>query len=316
MKIVITLATVAAGTMFISAPAFAQTTDGQTPAVEAACDGLQGKAFGLCNAYCEAIDCDDPASLDFGGAACDRILDRYIALTGDSLPICIDEDEDGVSNSEDNCSTVSNSGQEDTDGDNVGDACDNCPDIANPGQEDTDGNGIGDACDIDVEKIVFVTSTAHTGDLGGIAGADLICDNLAAAAGLPGEYKAWMAADDNSGVNVGPNQTFFRSTLPYKLTTGEIVADNYDDLVDGGLDRPIDTDQNGVIQGGFAWTGATRFGEGFGIDNKCGAGGPSWTTGSSVVTGIGGDITTAGIKWSVFSSMLCSDPLHLYCFEQ
>ncbi len=33
---------------------------------------------------------------------------------------------------------------------------------------------------------VFVTSTTHTGNLGGIADADLICNNLAAGAGLPG----------------------------------------------------------------------------------------------------------------------------------
>ena len=34
------------------------TPDGQTPARETVCDGLTGPAFGLCNAYCEAQDCD------------------------------------------------------------------------------------------------------------------------------------------------------------------------------------------------------------------------------------------------------------------
>ena len=126
----------------------AQTPDGETPAVEAVCDNLQGKAFGLCNAFCEALDCDDPASADFGGAACDRLLDRYFSLTGDTLPICIDEDEDGVSNSEDNCPVMSNSGQEDVDSDGIGDVCDNCLVIANSDQADTDGNGIGDACEV------------------------------------------------------------------------------------------------------------------------------------------------------------------------
>jgi len=36
----------------------AQTPDGQTPAEETVCDHESGAAFGLCNAYCEAMDCD------------------------------------------------------------------------------------------------------------------------------------------------------------------------------------------------------------------------------------------------------------------
>ena len=58
-----------------------------------------------------------------------------------------DTDGDGIPDSQDNCPTVFNPGQEDADGDGIGDVCDNCPSIQNPGQEDFDGDGIGDACD-------------------------------------------------------------------------------------------------------------------------------------------------------------------------
>jgi len=58
-----------------------------------------------------------------------------------------DFDGDGIPDSQDNCPTIFNPGQEDTDGDGIGDVCDNCPSIPNPGQEDTDGDGIGDVCD-------------------------------------------------------------------------------------------------------------------------------------------------------------------------
>ena len=58
-----------------------------------------------------------------------------------------DSDGDGIPDSQDNCPTVFNPGQEDTDGDGIGDVCDNCPSIQNPNQQDTDGDGIGDVCD-------------------------------------------------------------------------------------------------------------------------------------------------------------------------
>src|SRR5690606_988458 len=43
-------------------------------------------------------------------------------------------------------------------------------------------------------NIVFVTSTQHVAqDLGGLEGADRICADRAAAAGLPGTYVAWLS---------------------------------------------------------------------------------------------------------------------------
>lgn len=59
----------------------------------------------------------------------------------------LDDDADGVLDSEDNCPEDYNPGQEDADGDGPGDACDNCPVAPNPEQTDGDGDGIGDLCD-------------------------------------------------------------------------------------------------------------------------------------------------------------------------
>jgi hypothetical protein len=60
---------------------------------------------------------------------------------------CVDTDDDGVCDSEDNCPTTPNANQLDQDGDGRGDACDNCPSVSNPNQADTNNNGIGDACE-------------------------------------------------------------------------------------------------------------------------------------------------------------------------
>ena len=64
------------------------TRDGVTPAVEDACTGLKGAAFGLCVAFCEANDCDVyPDS-----QACDTLRGNYEKITGESIFPC-EEDE-------------------------------------------------------------------------------------------------------------------------------------------------------------------------------------------------------------------------------
>ena len=60
-----------------------KTPDGVTPSVEEACDGLEGVAFGLCNAFCEAQDCDLQAELD---ASCRALYDNHVRLTGQEPP--------------------------------------------------------------------------------------------------------------------------------------------------------------------------------------------------------------------------------------
>ncbi len=79
-----------------------------------------------------------------------------------SNPVDIDNDNDGISGTLDNCPNITNPNQNDNDNDKLGDACDddddndgiidtedNCPLIANPDQGDDDNDGIGDVCDSD-----------------------------------------------------------------------------------------------------------------------------------------------------------------------
>ncbi|MDO8614942.1 MAG: thrombospondin type 3 repeat-containing protein [Dehalococcoidia bacterium] len=99
----------------------------------------------------------------------DKIYDGpFINRVGKIAVDVPDSDGDGISNTCDNCPSVSNASQADADADGVGDACDtdidndgvlnaadNCPSVANPGQEDVNANGLGDACeDADLDGIL------------------------------------------------------------------------------------------------------------------------------------------------------------------
>jgi len=95
----------------------------------------------------------------------------YVSDTGNSriqVFESVDKDNDGISNTEDNCPNDYNPGQEDADQDGIGDQCDgcpsdpendidvdgicgnvdNCPEYFNSDQADADEDGVGDICDI------------------------------------------------------------------------------------------------------------------------------------------------------------------------
>jgi hypothetical protein len=145
-----------------------------TSACEAA--GLHGSAFGICNAYCEALDCDGPEPRA-SRRACDQLARRFGARTGGSPLPCelSDADGDGIADAADNCPEDANPEQDDFDLDGVGDACDNCAEEPNPGQEDTFGTvGRGDACDCPCFTVLDVSALIQELQ-NGLVYTDLVC---------------------------------------------------------------------------------------------------------------------------------------------
>ena len=61
------------------------TPDWETPAQEAVCNGETGAAFGLCNAYCEAMDCESE-NAQASATACTKVKDKFTNITGRDLP--------------------------------------------------------------------------------------------------------------------------------------------------------------------------------------------------------------------------------------
>jgi hypothetical protein len=154
---------------------------------------------------------------------------------------------------------------------------------------------------------VFVSSEYYPGNLGGLAGADAICQTLAQAAGLPGTYKAWL-----SDSTASPSTRFVRSTGPYRLVGGSKIADNWKDLTDGALQVPIIVTETGagVASATAVWTHTHPNGTALTSADHCG----NWST----ATGDGdvGDLTARNATWTVDDTLACTSGGRLYCFQQ
>lgn len=75
------------GFLALARMSHAQTADGVTPAEETVCDGQVGALWGLCVAYCEAMDCDYESPLA-DEQACDRVLTNYLKKSEGLMPPC------------------------------------------------------------------------------------------------------------------------------------------------------------------------------------------------------------------------------------
>ncbi len=166
-------------------------------------------------------------------------------------------------------------------------------------------------------KAVFITQGSWDGNLGGPTGADALCQTEADSIGskvqgLP--FKAWVSGLSTDFTAGG--RTFVKSTLPYMLVDGTLVADNYADLVDGDdLVADIDVDAGGI---GFAtlinvWTGISN--AGLISPGDCNA----WTSNLNTIEGYLGDSQQFWGTWTdqqLGFGSACDQPSHLYCFEQ
>ena len=180
---------------------------------------------------------------------------------------------------------------------------------------DSDYAGIG-GCPLcgtgPMVKTVFVTESDYSGVLRGLAGADGICQTEADNAGLNGIFKAWL-----SNATTSPDSTFEKSTVPYKLVDGTLVADNWDDLTDGTLHNPIDVDAWGVTITGASgvWTNTDINGTAFSssADQTC----ENWNSSSpNRFNGAIGSWTSHETHWTRYGTYNCGSQLSLYCFQQ
>lgn len=175
-----------------------------------------------------------------------------------------------------------------------------------------------------VTKKVFITRDTYSGlssgqrRIGGLAGADTICQQEAAAASLGGTWKAWLS--DNTA-NAADRLT--RSSAGYMLVNERRIADSWEDLISvsesNPLENPINLDASGNPVGnpGTVWTATAPNGTLIptsGGDRTC----RNWATTNPQETGLVGDVGYVNSRWtqSIALGQTCNNFYRLYCFEQ
>ncbi|WP_181233947.1 hypothetical protein [Enhygromyxa salina] len=165
-------------------------------------------------------------------------------------------------------------------------------------------------------KYIFVTSTPTVGGLGGLEMAHELCQTHASEARLPGDYLAWL-----STTNVGA-ASFHSHVGPYVRRDGKIIAHNWQDLIDGQLNVPIDLDETGApiepaaapsCQLDFAvWTGTDNAGSWGG--DTCG----EWASSPEMdeIGNVGNAKSVDAWSTSGQCSEACELMLPLYCVRQ
>lgn len=165
-------------------------------------------------------------------------------------------------------------------------------------------------------RTVFVTSTTHQGNLGGVRGADAVCQARADAAGLDSNFVAWLSSGDAA---TQARDRIDNAPAPFRLVDGTKFADTWDDLSDGTLDNPINLDETGALQevAFGVWTGSAADGTGVsGSDasTRC----RQWTSNASSDAGRTGSSTAANNAWTNgggSGDIACDQPRRLYCVE-
>lgn len=125
-----------------------------------------------------------------------------------------------------------------------------------PAEECDDGNADPDdgcaSCFRD--RWVFATSMLLSPELiGGLAGADNLCGQLANQAGLGANWKGYRAWLSDSHESAGDR--IFPGMGRYRRLDGVVVADNFEQFLSGTLSATFDVDEFGLPAPGGAWTG-------------------------------------------------------------
>jgi hypothetical protein len=154
-------------------------------------------------------------------------------------------------------------------------------------------------------KRVFVASTQHDANFGGLAGADAFCTTAAAHLG-GGPWLAWLSSSTVNAIDR------LADVGPWYLVDGTLVFANKAAIAQGPA-AAIDLDEHGAqpADSDNVWTGT--MGGGSASVYTC----ADWTSNSMNAAGDTGLRVNTDTGWTDYGNLLCSNALpRLYCFEQ
>ena len=198
--------------------------------------------------------------------------------------------------------------------------------VCDPGDPNNQGGETAD-CAADCRflgRLVFLSSIAYTGNLGGLAGADAQCRDLAAAfdTAHADRYIAWLSDAKTSPLQRVAHGAEYTDT-PYVLRSGVPVADDFEDLVENGPWPGIDiTDKYESVANVQVWTNTTVDGSGFSAQNHCEEWGSdskqhSARTGKNWLPADSMDLEAWQQfgQWTSWKPMTCEGKFRIYCLE-
>ncbi len=109
--------------------------------------------------------------------------------------------------------------------------------------------------DAPTSKTIFWTNDKYDGNLGGLPGADDKCQSAANTAGVTGRFQAWIGSGNVRSTSSRPS--FAKYDLPYKNVDGTLVAESFNDFLDGEFSGVIksETSALGFFIGQNYWSG-------------------------------------------------------------
>ena len=148
-------------------------------------------------------------------------------------------------------------------------------------------------------NVAFVTATTHNGNIGGLAGADSICQNAAAAQAIPGTFRAYLSSSNVNAV------TRLGTASGWARVDGKPIAGTANDFASGRFFYPLRITNTGVDVGDVRAMTASNGGVFSG--SAC----SDYTSTSGVI--VAGATAGQSSMFSSFDAVSCASSVRLYC---
>ena len=280
--------------------------DGDKNSNDAACTVECKKATCGDNHVQDGVEECDEGVMNADDAACTSVC--RAATCGDGfVQLGVEDCEDGNQDDTDECNACKYT--------YCGDGVEQRPNGLGEVEGCDDGNQVEtDDCDQFCKsiphRVVFVSSALYSGNLGGLAGADGKCTELAKAAGMDGvKFKAWLS----DSVTTPASRFDAGFSGVYNLVDGTLVAHGWTELIDGSLAHAIDLDEtnNAMPVDTLVWSNTTGVGGLLG-GNHC----TNWTSASTMINGAYGFSVAVTSAWTNSGNVAaCKTANNIYCFQ-